>query len=661
MSKYLFCNLSVAPFLAITLVSSAGAVNLLVEDFTADDGGFVQEATGNSPIPSLYNSASGTWSMEGDDSGPTTNTITSPPIAVALSAGIQVSFDHRYSIEGDDYDGGGLQISINGGEFKNVPASAFTQNGYTNTGPLIGNHVLIGLDGFSTDSPGYGEGNFITSVASVGGVAAGSSIQVRFVGAFDEGARGPGIPNWEINSITVDTLPDTDGDGMPDDYEDAKSHDKTVDDSGDDPDLDASTNLLEYLQGTDPDDDDTDDDGLKDGVESNTGTWVSITDTGTDPLNPDSDGDTLSDGAEDAGGTFVSATQTGSDPNKADTDEDGAADGFEIAEGSNPNDSSSFPALPDLPEPLLYYPFDVEDATAVENLGSLETAGTLQGGATYGDSLDPTYGTAFVGNRDSDNDAYIQTGFIGTDLGFGPNSVYTAMAWVKWAGASGNLDHMVFGQEDGPGNNNQLHHGIRVDGSAPNVHYGGWGNDLNDAGTVAEETWTHLAWQFDGTDKVVFVDGVESARGPGATMAGHAFPVIIGGHGRDAPDPAGQSFNGAIDEVKIYGEALEETQIQAAMIPSGGGGPKGLEVLSIDYDRENENVTLTFTSRPGRSYSLLWTADFQDGPNYLEIDDGINADAVENITSYTFQAPRPDDNPGGEPAAKAFFIIKQNL
>ena len=28
----------------------------------------------------------------------------------------------------------------------------------------------------------------------------------------------------------------------------------------------------------------------------------------------------------------------------------------------------------------------------------------------------------------------------------------------------------------------------------------------------------------------------------GSTMAGHALPVIIGGHGRDAADPAGQSF-----------------------------------------------------------------------------------------------------------------------
>jgi hypothetical protein len=53
-------------------------------------------------------------------------------------------------------------------------------------------------------------------------------------------------------------------------------------------------------------DDDADGDGLLDSVETNTGIFVSASDTGTDPLNPDTDGDGFNDGDE------VSA---GSDPN----------------------------------------------------------------------------------------------------------------------------------------------------------------------------------------------------------------------------------------------------------------------------------------------------------------------------------------------------------
>ncbi|MBT6400279.1 MAG: hypothetical protein HOK04_10860, partial [Verrucomicrobia bacterium] len=206
--------LPIVPILAIFPPYLATATDLLVENFADNDGGFVQEATGNTPIPAFYNAGSGTWSIEGDDSGPATNTITSPTIEVPSTAGIQVSFDHRYSIEGGDWDGAGLQISIDGGEFTNVPRSAFTQNGYTNINPLIGNHVLKDLDGFSNDSPGYLDGTFITSIARVGGVTAGSNIQIRFVGAFDEGARGTNIPNWEIDSLKVETVTDADGDGL---------------------------------------------------------------------------------------------------------------------------------------------------------------------------------------------------------------------------------------------------------------------------------------------------------------------------------------------------------------------------------------------------------------------------------------------------------------
>jgi hypothetical protein len=43
---------------------------------------------------------------------------------------------------------------------------------------------------------------------------------------------------------------------------------------------------------------DSDGDGLNDSVETNTGTYVSASNTGTDPTNPDTDGDTVNDGLE---------------------------------------------------------------------------------------------------------------------------------------------------------------------------------------------------------------------------------------------------------------------------------------------------------------------------------------------------------------------------
>ena len=81
-----------------------------------------------------------------------------------------------------------------------------------------------------------------------------------------------------------------------------------------DSDSDGLTNKEEKVLGTDPDNPDTDGDGLSDGEEIRT--------YKTNPLNGDSDNDGLKDGAE--------VRQHKTDPTKADTDNDGLKDGEEI-------------------------------------------------------------------------------------------------------------------------------------------------------------------------------------------------------------------------------------------------------------------------------------------------------------------------------------------
>ena len=316
---------------------------LLSEDFVEDDGGFIELGEGNSPIPSLYNEDPGTWSMEGDDSGPATNYITSPEIDVPITAGIEVSFTHRYSIE-PEWDGTVLQYSIDGEEFQTVPTDAFSENGYSFSN-LIGNHVIKGGDGFNGNSEEYFAGDFITSTAKLGSIEAGSSLSIRFLGAWDCASRGVGIPNWEINSVIIRILDDLDGDGMPDYYEDENDLDKTVDDSAEDPDSDGLKNIDEFVAGTNPQEADTDNDGLSDNVETGTGNFVNASNTGTDPLVSDTDSDGLFDGVETNTGTFVDADDTGTDPHTADTDEDSIYDGTEVERGTDPLDGEDFPLL----------------------------------------------------------------------------------------------------------------------------------------------------------------------------------------------------------------------------------------------------------------------------------------------------------------------------
>jgi hypothetical protein len=76
---------------------------------------------------------------------------------------------------------------------------------------------------------------------------------------------------------------------------------------------------------------DTDDDGLADSVETNTGIYVSPSDTGTNPGVADTDGDGLKDGAE--------VSQYATNPTKWDSDGDGFSDGEEISQETDPNET----------------------------------------------------------------------------------------------------------------------------------------------------------------------------------------------------------------------------------------------------------------------------------------------------------------------------------
>jgi formylglycine-generating enzyme required for sulfatase activity len=152
----------------------------------------------------------------------------------------------------------------------------------------------------------------------------------------------------EIN--TYDTLPldsDTDNDGLTDGEEinTYNCNPKSTDSDGDTLQDGDEVKTL----GTDPAKRDTDDDGLDDNVETDTGTFVSSTDTGTDPLDDDTDDDGALDGIETDTGIWISGLDWGTDPFDTDTDADGLDDGAETHTGiySNALNAGSNPHLTD--------------------------------------------------------------------------------------------------------------------------------------------------------------------------------------------------------------------------------------------------------------------------------------------------------------------------
>jgi len=170
-------------------------------------------------------------------------------------------------------------------------------------------------------------------------------------GGYGDGNGFLGVFELEVNA---DTITDTDTDGMDDAWETANGLAAGTNDAALDADSDGLSNVLEFRWQTNPQQPDSDGDGLTDGAEHTTHhTWPTAADTdgdslsdaaeinthSTNPLLADSDGDGLTDAAE-ISTHLTTATNR-------DTDNDGFPDGIEIqlstdalSDGSRPPDAA---------------------------------------------------------------------------------------------------------------------------------------------------------------------------------------------------------------------------------------------------------------------------------------------------------------------------------
>ncbi len=217
-------------------------------------------------------------------------------------------------------------------------------------------NLLDEVESAHFSQPNYDLGLPWTEYSLIGTAPAGTVIVRALLGTYGEGGTAR-FDNADL--IIYDPITDTDGDGLPDSWENTYGLDPFDDGTTNinngasgDPDVDGLANSNEYAYGTNPIDSDTDNDDLNDGPEVNT--------HGTDPLNPDSDGDYLSDGDE--------VNTHGTSPLLADTDGDDVNDATEIYAGSDPDSAGSVPAN-DRPEVVGVDGFDYTNGVFVSQVG----------------------------------------------------------------------------------------------------------------------------------------------------------------------------------------------------------------------------------------------------------------------------------------------------
>lgn len=457
----------------------------------------------------------------------------------------------------------------------------------------------------------------------------------------------------------VDFTDDPDGDLIPTAYEDLYPFLDPNDgsDAALDEDNDGLTNLEEFEAGTAPDDEDTDDDTLSDGDEIE----VHL----TNPLSEDSDSDGLLDGVE------VNSTKT--NPLKMDSDDDGIYDGSEIAAGLDPLSS-------DQTTPSLVHRYAFNNAAGpagagamvVDSIGSADGVIVGSNGAWTGSNL-----TLPGGDGATADAAYV-------DLPNGLLSVYdhvTFEAWYtvrtvnNWAriwdfgstvggelatgmtGATEGQDYFLFASSRGADLNVQRLAVRNLDPLAPGggvtpVTGPEEALDTGLASVTEQEYHVVSVWTSDGNGGgqiTIYRDGVrEGSRRTSIT------PRDI----NDVNNWLGRSnftgdnyFNGDLNEFRIYDGAMNDEAVATSFAGGPDAAPSAVapEITKITYDKGGDTVTLVFTSRPGRTYSVNWSPDLE----------GFSGEVINGLSSQgevTTYGPFANPSPG---AAHLFFKVSE--
>ncbi len=223
----------------------------------------------------------------------------------------------------------------------------------------------------------------------------------------------------------------------------------------------------------------------------------------------------------------------------------------------------------------------------------------------------------------------------------------TVAAWVNWTNAGDTwLCILANGQQNGPWEN----YGLFVNRTSLFPYFT---LSLNDAhvpnqgpnNTIVAGRWQHLCGTWDGTTARIYVDGkqvFEQART--GTLTSPRMPLRLGHRNASV-----HYYNGMMDEVAVFDQALTPAEIQAAMQglapaelaadPSPGDG-------AVDVPRD---ATLGWT--PGK---LAATHDVYFGPVFADVNTASRTDK-KGVLASQGQADLAFDPPGSLAYGQTYY------
>ncbi|MFT3866771.1 MAG: hypothetical protein QM729_21120 [Solirubrobacterales bacterium] len=197
--------------------------------------------------------------------------------------------------------------------------------------------------------------------------------------------------------------------------------------------------------------------------------------------------------------------------------------------------------------PVAAYSFDETEGETVEDLSGEENEGTLEGATR---SVHGRYGgTVELGGTEGECVKVPNSGSL--QLG----EEFTLEAWVRPEGSL--ADDPIFYKQIESGYSYALAMGFSAAGKPEGAVEG---EVLRGPTAVEANVWTHLAYTYDGSRAKLYVDGekvAEETIGPRTLES--TGPLYIGCSGPSGAE--NQSFDGRIDEVRIYERALDGAEV----------------------------------------------------------------------------------------------------
>jgi hypothetical protein len=188
---------------------------------------------------------------------------------------------------------------------------------------------------------------------------------------------------------------------------------------------------------------------------------------------------------------------------------------------------------------IAYWKLDETEGPLAHDSAS-DHHGTLVGAATW----QPTGGKVDGALQLDGSSSWVTTPFV-HDPAAGP---FTVLAWIK-GGAPGQV---IVSQIGGA---NWLMLGPKGALMTELTQSGRGGKSLTSPALLADDTWHRVGLVWDGSDRILFVDGVEVARDSlTVALPASTAGLNLGAGSKPAP---GTCWSGLLDEVRIYDQAVK--------------------------------------------------------------------------------------------------------